>query len=212
MFRDIAFLRDQIAQAVAQHQTFLDRLIERQSGAADARVRALSTQYVEPMRQHQQMLLQQLQAVAGRPATPTVPPASPADRAPVADYAALGGDLAASQRVEEHFRVFREAGGLLGEDRLATIGASCEETHAQYAAAARQLLTALFVGHGRGDAAADLSVDEQLTATVDDHPALADTATIRIRASDTVGPIGPEGPEASYGSVFEQERNEARDT
>jgi len=222
MFRDTAFLRTQLALADAQHQTFLDQLIARQASATDERVRALSAQYVEPMRLHQQMLRQYLQSVTAA-ATPAAPsgasPASPAsprvpaaDQTATSDYLALAGDLEASRRVAETFRVFREAGRTLGEDRLATIGESCEGAHDRYGRDAGRLLTALFVGHGRGDGSADLSPTDQRRATVDDHPALADTATIRIRASDTVGPIGSEGPAASYGSTFDQDRNEARDT
>jgi hypothetical protein len=161
MDRGIDFLRSQINNAVMQHRTFLDGLVDHESQAEDERFRALCAGFIPKASAHQQMLedyQRELGAESGM-AKELVGKAlgaarDLADAARGDDFLRLVGDIVASRQSEDTFKTFREAGRQLGLDRLAEIGVQGERQHDDYNRDANRLAQQLFVEYVRqGDTA-----------------------------------------------------------
>jgi hypothetical protein len=208
MNRGLDFLRAQVNNTAAQHQTFLDMLTEHWQDARDERFRALCGRYLAPMQQHQAMLEQFQQTLstetgAGKRAMAKATGfvRDLADRARDDDYHKLVADLVVSHQCEDAFRTFRAAGMQLGDTRLQGLGEHGERGHLAYTADALQLAAILFVEHMRRPYVQPVQLAQ-----------LADTDTMQAVTRGDVGPMGPAGPGASYGSLDEQNRDLARDT
>jgi hypothetical protein len=161
MDRGIDFLRSQINNAVMQHRTFLDGLVDHESQAVDERFRALCASFIPRASAHQQMLedyQRELGAEAGM-AKEFVGKAMGAardlaDAARGDDFLRLVGDIVTSRQSEDTFKTFREAGRQLGIQRLAEIGEQGERHHDDYNRDANRLAQQLFVEYVRqGDTA-----------------------------------------------------------
>jgi hypothetical protein len=161
MDRGIDFLRSQINNAVMQHRTFLDGLVDHESQAEDERFRALCASFIPKASAHQQMLedyQRELGAESGM-AKEFVGKAlgaarDLADAARGDDFLRLVGDIVASRQSEDTFKTFREAGRQLGLDRLAEIGTQGERQHDDYNRDANRLAQQLFVEYvQQGDTA-----------------------------------------------------------
>ncbi len=156
MDRGIDFLKSQINNAVMQHRTFLDGLVDHESQAVDERFRSLCASFIPRASAHQQMLedyQRELGADAGA-AKKMIGKAlgvarDLADAARESDFLRLVGDIVASRQSEDTFKTFREAGRQLGLQRLAEIGEQGERHHDDYNRQANRLAQQLFVEYVR---------------------------------------------------------------
>jgi hypothetical protein len=217
MERGLEFLKAQINNAAAQHQIFLDMLMEHRYDAKDERFRSLCGRYLAPMHMHQQMLEHYQQALgtetgAGKRAIAKATGfvRDLADRARESDYHKLVTDMLASRQSEDAFWTFREAGIQLGDSRLERLGDAGWRGHDEYTSDARHLVTILFLEHTRGAPSVGSATSDREIAV--QSAQLADTETMPIVTRADAGPMGPAGPGASYGSLDEQNRDVARDT
>lgn len=161
MDRGIDFLRSQLNNAVMQHRTFLDGLVDHASQAEDERFRALCATFIPRASAHQQMLedyqreLGAQSGVAKQMLGKALGVARDlADAARESDFLRLVGDIVASRQSEDTFKTFREAGRQLGIQRLAEIGEQGERHHDDYNRDANRLAQQLFVEYVRqGDTA-----------------------------------------------------------
>ncbi len=168
MDRGQDFLRSQINNAVMQHRTFLKNLEDHEGQAEDARFRDLCTRYIPAVRDHQRMLEDYQQSIgaelgAGKKALGTALGIARdlADAARESDFLRLVGDIVTSRQSEDTFKTFREAGRVLGDERLAQLGETGERHHDEYARDANRLVQQMFVEHVRGDGTVRTTADPQ---------------------------------------------------
>ncbi len=152
MDRGIDFLKSQVNNAVMQHQSFLDSLKSHEDQADDPRFRDLCSKYIPTMREHQRMLEEYqhelgAEAGLGKKALGKVAGAARdlADLPRDDDFLRLVGDIVMSRQSEDTFKTFREAGRMLGNERLAQIGETGERDHDDYAKEANRLVQQMFV-------------------------------------------------------------------
>ena len=157
MDRGMDFLRSQINNAVMQHQTFLDSLVDHEREAKDARFRDLCTRHIPIMREHQRMLEQyqnQLGAQSGvgkKIFGKAMGLAKDlADVARESDFLRLVQDIVMARQAEDTFKTFREAGRELGNEQLRQIGDTGERHHDEYVKEANRLCAQMFVENVRG--------------------------------------------------------------
>lgn len=157
MERGIDFLKSQVNNAVMQHETFCKNLVDHESQAEDSRFRDLCTRYIPIMQAHQRMLEDYqreigAEAGAGKKMLGKALGVARdlADAARESDFLRLVGDIVTSRQSEDTFKTFREAGKVLGMERLRQIGDACEKDHDRYADEANRLCQLLFVEHVRG--------------------------------------------------------------
>lgn len=152
MERGKEFLKAQVNNAVMQHGTFLENLIDHEKQAEDERFRALCVGFIPKASAHQQMLedyQSELGATTGA-AKKMLGKAlgmarDLADAARESDFLRLVGDIVTARQSEDTFKTFREAGRSLGLERLAQIGEHGERDHDQYVKDANKLVQQLFV-------------------------------------------------------------------
>jgi hypothetical protein len=166
MDRGQDFLKSQINNAVMQHRTFLQNLQDHESQAEDPRFRDLCSRFIPHAREHQRMLEDYQQSIgaelgAGKKALGSILGAARdlADAARESDFLRLVGDIVTSRQSEDTFKTFREAGKMLGDQRLADIGDVGERHHDEFAKEANKLVQQMFVEHVRGTAAGALGAD-----------------------------------------------------
>ena len=157
MDRGIDFLKSQVNNAVMQHQTFLKALEDHEGQAEDPRFRDLCTRHIPNMREHQRMLEQYQQelgaeAGAGKKMLGTALGIARdlADAARESDFLRLVGDIVMARQAEDTFKTFREAGKMLTNQRLQSIGDTGERHHDVYVKEANRLVQAMFVEHVQG--------------------------------------------------------------
>jgi hypothetical protein len=156
MDRGIDFLKSQINNAVAQHQTFLRALQDHESQADDPRFRDLCTRFIPKAREHQRML-EDYQLKVGAEAGVTKKALGAAlgvardlaDAARESDFLRLVGDIVLARQAEDTFKTFREAGRALGDTELARVGEIGERGHDEYVKEANRLVQQLFIEHAR---------------------------------------------------------------
>jgi len=154
MDRGIDFLKSQINNAVMQHQTFVENLVDHEKQAEDARFRALCARFIPKAQSHQRML-EDYQAEIGAETGAAKKALGKAlgvardlaDAARESDFLRLVGDIVTSRQSEDTFKTFREAGRALGIQRLAEIGETGERDHDDYVKQANRLAQQLFVEH-----------------------------------------------------------------
>ena len=174
MDRGIDFLKSQINNAVMQHQTFLKALEDHEGQAEDSRFRDLCTRHIPHMREHQRMLEEyqsELGAEAGTGKKFLGAALGAArdlvDSARESDFLRLVGDIVMARQSEDTFKTFREAGKILGNQRLQGIGDIGERHHDQYVKEANRLVQQLFVEHVQGvDATVQASASSQLNTSI----------------------------------------------
>jgi hypothetical protein len=157
MDRGQDFLKSQVNNAVMQHGTFLKNLEDHESQAEDPRFRDLCTRFIPNMREHQRMLEDYQKELGAE--TGVVKNAlgkamgvarDLADATRESDFLRLVGDIVTARQSEDTFKTFREAGRVLGNQRLAQIGEVGERHHDEYVREANRLVQQLFVEHVRG--------------------------------------------------------------
>jgi hypothetical protein len=152
MERGTEFLKAQINNAVMQHKTFVENLVDHEKQAEDERFRALCARFIPKAAAHQQMLedyqreLGAETGVAKKFLGKALGTARDlADAARESDFLRLVGDIVTSRQSEDTFKTFRDAGRTLGLQRLAQIGEQGEREHDVYAKEANRLAQQLFV-------------------------------------------------------------------
>lgn len=157
MDRGQDFLKSQVNNAVMQHGTFLKNLEDHESQAEDPRFRDLCTRFIPNMREHQRMLEDYQKELGAE--TGVVKNAlgkalgvarDLADATRESDFLRLVGDIVTARQSEDTFKTFREAGRVLGNQRLAQIGEVGERHHDEYVREANRLVQQIFVEHVRG--------------------------------------------------------------
>ena len=173
MDRGIDFLKSQVNNAVMQHNTFLKALEEHEKDAEDPRFRDLCTRHIANMREHQRMLedyQRQLGAETGmgKKALGAILGFGRdlADTVRESDYLKLVQDIVMARQSEDTFKTFREAGRMLGNQQLQTIGEIGERHHDEFVKEANRLVQAMFVEHVRGSGPVDVA------ATAEPRPAI----------------------------------------
>jgi len=163
MDRGMDFLKSQINNAVMQHQTFLQNLIDHEKEAEDPRFRNLCSKHIPTMQQHQRMLEEYQRelgaetGVAKKALGKALGMARDlADSVRESDFLRLVGDIVTARQSEDTFKTFREAGRELGNQRLQQIGETGERHHDEYVREANRLVQQLFVEHVRGTTAQDV--------------------------------------------------------
>jgi hypothetical protein len=174
MDRGADFLKSQINNAVMQHKTFVDGLVDHESQAEDDRFRALCAQFIPKASAHQQMLedyQRELGAESGASKKMLGKALGVArdlaDSTRESDFLRLVGDIVASRQSEDTFKTFREAGRQLGIQRLAQIGEQGERDHDDYNRDANRLAQQLFVEYVRQGDTTGLDLRPTGTATAD---------------------------------------------
>jgi hypothetical protein len=152
MDRGKDFLKSQVNNAVMQHKTFVENLIDHEKQAEDERFRALCARFAPKAAAHQQMLEDYQREIgaetgAGKQMLGKALGMARdlADAARESDFLRLVGDIVTSRQSEDTFKTFRDAGRQLGIQRLAQIGEMGERDHDEYAKEANRLVTQLFV-------------------------------------------------------------------
>jgi hypothetical protein len=156
MDRGIDFLKSQINNAVAQHETFLRALQDHESQADDPRYRELCSRFIPKAHEHQRMLedyqlkLGAEAGVAKRALGRAIGVARDlADAARESDFLRLVGDIVLARQAEDTFKTFREAGRALGDTELARLGDIGEQDHDEYVKEANRLVQQIFIEHAR---------------------------------------------------------------
>lgn len=152
MERGKEFLKAQVNNAVMQHRTFLENLIDHEKQAEDERFRALCVAFIPKASAHQQMLEDYQSELGGTTGTAKKMLGKAlgmardlADAARESDFLRLVGDIVTARQSEDTFKTFRDAGRALGLERLAQIGEQGERDHDQYVKDANKLAQQLFV-------------------------------------------------------------------
>ena len=161
MDRGIDFLKSQVNNAVMQHQTFVENLVDHEKQAEDARFRDLCSRFIPKAQSHQRMLedyQRELGAETGAGKKMLGKALGMArdlaDAARESDFLRLVGDIVTSRQSEDTFKTFREAGKQLGIARLRDIGDTGEKDHDEFHREANKLAQQLFVEYVRqGDTA-----------------------------------------------------------
>ncbi|HUF28379.1 MAG TPA: hypothetical protein VMM18_15480 [Gemmatimonadaceae bacterium] len=164
MERGMDFLRSQVANAVMQHDTFLESLIDHEKQAEDPRFRDLCSKNIPMMREHQHTLedyARQIGAEKGGAkkvlGKALAAAKGLADSARESDYLRLVEDIVMARQSEDTFKTFREAGKMLGNQQLQQIGDHGERGHDEYVRDANRLVQQIFVEHVRGTTASDIA-------------------------------------------------------
>ena len=172
MDRGIDFLKSQINNAVMQHQTFVENLVDHEKQADDARFRALCARFIPKAQSHQRML-EDYQAEIGAEAGTAKKMLGKAmgvardlaDSARESDFLRLVGDIVESRQAEDTFKTFREAGRALGIARLQQIGDMGEREHDEFHRDANRLAQQMFIEHVREGDTTGLNISPSATST-----------------------------------------------
>jgi hypothetical protein len=179
MLAGTAFLKSQIDNTVAQHKAFLNALEDHEERADDTRLSDLCARHIPHMRGHQRML-EEYQAQLGDDShiadatvgTGVVVITRLADAARESDYLRLLGDIVLARQTEDTFRIFRDAGRMMGNRTLQEIGDIGERHHDSYIQEAKRLVQHMFVEQVQGvdrvdrvDGITRKSIDTTLDAT-----------------------------------------------
>ena len=172
MDRGKDFLKSQVNNAVMQHKTFVENLVDHEKQAEDERFRALCARFAPKAAAHQQMLEDYQREIgaetgAGKQMLGKALGMARdlADAARESDFLRLVGDIVTSRQSEDTFKTFRDAGRQLGIQRLAQIGEMGERDHDDYAKEANRLVTQLFVEYVRQGDTAGLGITPGATAS-----------------------------------------------
>lgn len=151
------FLREQVNQAVVQHQTLLDALATQSERARDSRLRDLCARHLPHMREHQRAL-ESYRDTLGEEGAVKEALGSFFGKARET-LSSLGGDdlervtsdLAAIGQTRDTFSLFAAVGDTIGEPRLATIGRTGERDHQDMQRDFFALAQTMFTEQARGE-------------------------------------------------------------
>ena len=167
MDRGIDFLKSQINNAVMQHKTFVENLVDHEKQAEDARYRALCARFIPKAQSHQRML-EDYQAEIGAETGVAKKALGKAlgvardlaDAARESDFLRLVGDIVTSRQSEDTFKTFREAGKALGIARLQQLGDMGERDHDEFHREANRLAQQMFIEHVREGDTTGLNISQ----------------------------------------------------
>ena len=172
MHRGKDFLKSQVNNAVMQHKTFVQNLVDHERQAEDERFRALCAKFLPKAAAHQQMLedyQRELGAETGAGkeflGKALGMARDLADAARESDFLRLVGDIVTSRQSEDTFKTFREAGKMLANQKLQQIGDIGERHHDVYVKEANKLVQQLFVEHVQGVEGVQRTATTQATAS-----------------------------------------------
>lgn len=151
------FLRSRVDDAVVLHRGFVEALRDHGDDVDDPRFSELCARYMPIMEEHQRQLEEFQRSLGGESgigkkvlARLVGAARELADVAREDDYHRLVGDIAISSTAENVFRTFHEAGRILGDQRLAELGALGERQHDDFNRDANRLAQVMFVERVRG--------------------------------------------------------------
>ena len=157
MDRGKDFLKSQINNAVMQHKTFVENLVDHEKQAEDARFRDLCSRFIPKARSHQRMLEEYQREIGAEAGTAKKVLGKAlgvardlADAARESDFLRLVATIVMARQSEDTFKTFREAGRALGNARLAQIGETGERHHDVFVKEANRIVQQMFVEHVRG--------------------------------------------------------------
>lgn len=152
------FLKSQVNNAVMQHKTFVDSLIDHEKQADDTRFRDLCSRFIPSAQEHQRMLEAYqheigAEAGVGKKVLGKVMGVGKdlVDATRESDFIRLIEDIVMSRQSEDTFKTFREAGRTLGNQRLAQIGEQGERSHDDFARDGNRIVQQMFVERVRGE-------------------------------------------------------------
>ena len=171
MDRGIDFLKSQINNAVMQHQTFVENLVDHEKQADDARYRSLCARFIPKAQSHQRML-EDYQAELGAETGTAKKMLGKAlgvardlaDAARESDFLRLVGDIVTARQSEDTFKTFREAGKALGITRLQQLGDMGERDHDEFHREANRLAQQIFVEYVREGDTTGLNISPSASA------------------------------------------------
>ena len=171
MDRGIDFLKSQINNAVMQHQTFVENLVDHEKQADDARYRSLCARFIPKAQSHQRML-EDYQAELGAETGTAKKMLGKAlgvardlaDAARESDFLRLVGDIVTARQSEDTFKTFREAGKALGITRLQQLGDMGERDHDEFHREANRLAQQMFVEYVREGDTTGLNISPSTSA------------------------------------------------
>lgn len=184
MDRGIDFLKSQINNAVMQHKTFVENLVDHEKQADDARFRDLCSRFIPKAQSHQRMLEDYQREIgaemgAGKKALGKALGMARdlADAARESDFLRLVGDIVTARQSEDTFKTFREAGKQLGIARLQQLGDTGEKDHDEYHREANRLAQQLFVEYVRQGNTTGLNISPSASSSSTSGLGAAGTST-----------------------------------
>ena len=172
MDRGTDFLKSQINNAVMQHKTFVENLTDHASQAEDQRFRDLCTTFLPKATAHQQMLEDYQREIGAETGLAKKALGKAlgiardlADAPRESDFLRLVGDIVTARQSEDTFKTFREAGRMLGIQRLAQIGEQGEHDHDDYAREANRLAQQIFVEYVTQGDTTGLNITREVSTT-----------------------------------------------
>lgn len=152
------FLKAQLNNSIAQHQSLVDSLRDHVKQADDPRYRALCQQHLPNVERHQGML-EEYGRTLGAEGNSGIKGAlgsvigiarGAVDAMRETDFLRVVGDIVMIRQAQDTFATFARAGERLGEPRLAEIGRMGEEEHDKMQGEFNQYCAELFVDHVQG--------------------------------------------------------------
>jgi len=168
------FLRAQINNCIAQHQSLLDALHTQVEQADDPRLRTLCERHI-PKMQHHQTLLEAYGDTIGTRSGGAVKNALGAvlgkardvvDSFRETDFRRVVGDIVMIRQSQDTFATFARAGTYLGNTALAELGLACESDHDMMQQEFNDLIAHLFVAQVNGTVIAPAAIPTTSTANV----------------------------------------------
>jgi ferritin-like metal-binding protein YciE len=149
------FLKAQLNNAIAQHQTLVEALRDHAEQADDPRYRQLCQQFLPQTERHQGMLEEYGKSmgadsgggIKGALGSVIGKARDAVDALRETDFLRVVGDIVMIRQAQDTFGTFARAGERLGEQRLAELGRMGEQEHDQMQRQFNQYCAELFVDH-----------------------------------------------------------------
>jgi hypothetical protein len=152
------FLKAQLNNCIAQHQTLVESLRAHAEQADDPRYRQLCQQYLPQVERHQGMI-EEYGRTLGAEGSGGIKGAlgsvlgkarDAVDAMRETDFLRVVGDIIMIRQAQDTFGTFARAGERLGEQRLSELGRMGEQEHDQMQRQFNQYCAELFVDHVQG--------------------------------------------------------------
>lgn len=152
------FLKAQLNNCIAQHQTLVENLRDHAEQADDPRYRQLCQQHLPQVERHQGIIEEYGRTVGadgrggikGAFGSVIGKARDAVDALRESDFLRVVGDIVMIRQAQDTFGTFARAGERLGEPRLAEIGRTGEQEHDQMQRQFNQYCAELFVDHVKG--------------------------------------------------------------
>lgn len=152
------FLRAQLNNAIAQHQSLVESLRDHAEQADDPRFRQLCQKHLPHMEKHQGMLEEYGKSIGadgggglkGALGSMLGKARGAVDAMRETDFLRVVGDIVMIRQAQDTFGTFAKAGERLGEQRLAELGRTGEQEHDTMQKEFNQYCVESFVDHAQG--------------------------------------------------------------